>query len=146
MTRAIRERDELRRDVLRMAIAAAYNAEKKARRPLTDEEVVAVLAREVRTRRESIEAYAAAGRADTVAHQQAELEIIEAYLPEQIGEDELIRVAREVIEEQGATSPRDMGRVMSALMPRVSGRAEGKAVSAVVARELAQRDLAGHGH
>jgi uncharacterized protein len=146
LTRAIRDRDELRRDTLRMAIAAAYNAEKAARRELTDDEVIAVLAREVRTRRESIEAFAAAGRKDAAEREKAELEIVSGYLPAQIGEDELNSLVRETIEQVGASSPRDMGKVMAVLVPKTRGRADGKQVSAAVARELAARDLATHGH
>lgn len=146
LTSAIRERDELRRDALRMAIAAAYNAEKQARRPLTDDEVIAVLGREVRTRRESIEARVAAGQTERAAQEQAGLEIIEGYLPEQLSDPDLERLAKETIEELGATSPREMGRVMSGLMAKVRGGADGKRVSAVVARELARRDLAQHQH
>ena len=144
LTSAIRERDELRRDALRMAIAAAYNAEKQARRPLTDDEVIAVLGREVKTRRESIEARVAAGQAETAAQEQAGLEIIEGYLPEQLSDPDLERLATETIEELDAKSPREMGRVMAALMARVRGRADGRRVSAVVARQLAGRDLAEH--
>ena len=146
LTRAIRERDELRRDALRMAIAAAYNAEKQARRPLTDEEVTAVLGREVKTRRESIEARAAAGQSETAAQEQAGLEIIEEYLPRQLTDEELDDLARETIDEVGATSPREMGRVMATVMPKIQGRAEGRRVSAAVAKTLAQRDLAAHAH
>jgi hypothetical protein len=146
LTRAIRDRDELRRDCLRMAIAAAYNAEKQARRPLTDDEVIAVLGREVKTRRESIEARVAAGQAETAAQEQAGLEIIEGYLPEQLSDQDLERLATETIDELGATSPREMSRVMAGLMAKVRGRADGKRVSAVVARELARRDLATHRH
>ena len=129
-----------------MAVAAAYNAEKQARRPLTDDEVIAVLGREVKTRRESIEARVAAGQAETAAQEQVGLEIIEEYLPEQIGDEDLDRLVLEAMEEAGASSPREMGRVMSAVMPKVRGRAEGKRVSAAVARLLAQRDLAQHQH
>ena len=81
LTQAIRDRDELRRDTLRMAISAAYNTQKAAGRELTDDEVLAVLTREVKTRRESIDAYTAAGRTDAAAKEQAEIEIISAYLP-----------------------------------------------------------------
>ena len=81
MQDAIRERDELRRDTLRMAIAAAYNAEKAARRALTDDELIGVLAREVKTRRESIEAYRGAGREELAAKEQAEVAILAEYLP-----------------------------------------------------------------
>jgi uncharacterized protein len=140
----MRERDELRRESLRMAVAAVYGAQKDARRELSDDEVVSVLMREVKARRESIEAFSGAGREDTAAEERAKLEIITGYLPEQLSTDELDELVRAAIDETGATSPRDMGRVMAALMPRVRGRAEGKQVSAAVARELARRDLAAH--
>jgi uncharacterized protein YqeY len=127
-------------------VSAAYNAQKQAGRDLTDDEVVTVLAREVKTRRESVEAFTSAGRADAAAKEQAEIAIISAYLPEQIGADELAQIVAQAVEESGATSPRDMGKVMAVLMPRVKGRADGKQVSALVAQELTKRDLAGHGH
>ena len=146
MQAAIRERDELRRDTLRMVVSAAYNAQKQAGRDLTDDEVISVLAREVKTRRESVEAFTAAGRADAAAKEQAEIAIISAYLPEQIGADELAQIVAQAVEESGAASPREMGKVMAVLMPRVKGRADGKQVSALVAQELTRRDLAGHGH
>lgn len=146
MQAAIRDRDELRRDTLRMVVSAAYNAQKQAGRELTDEEVISVLAREVKTRRESVEAFTSGGRVEAAAKEQAEIAIISAYLPEQIGADELARLVAQAVEESGATSPRDMGKVMAVLMPRVKGRADGKQVSALVAQELTKRDLAGHGH
>ena len=146
MTRAMRERDELRRDSLRMAIAAVYNSQKQAGRELSDDEVVAVLMREVKARRESIEAFSGAGRAESAASEQAKLEIISAYLPTKLTTDELGELVRSAVDETGATSPREMGKVMAVLMPRIRGRAEGKDVSAAVAQELARRDLAGHGH
>jgi hypothetical protein len=146
MQAAIRERDELRRDTLRMVVAAAYNSQKQAGRELTDDEVLTVLGREVKTRRESVEAYTAGGRPDAAAKEQAEIAIISAYLPEQLGADELARLVAQAVDESGATSPRDMGKVMAVLMPRVKGRADGKQVSALVAQELTRRDLAGHGH
>ncbi len=146
LTRAMRERDELRLEALRMAVAAVYNAEKSAGRQLSDQELMPVLSREIKSRRESAEAFAAAGRADAAEREQAKLEIITAYMPEQLSEDEVATLVRETIDQVGATSPRDMGRVMGALMPRVQGRAEGKQVSTIAARELARRDLAEHGH
>ena len=144
LTNAIRGRDELRRDTLRMAIAAAYNAQKAAGRDLTDDEVLQVLTREVKTRRESIEAYTAAGRQDAAEREQAEIDIVSGYLPSQLGEAEVEALVKETIDELGASSPRDMGKVMSALVPKTRGRADGKLVSGMVVRELARRDLAGH--
>ena len=146
MQAAIRERDELRRDTLRMVVAAAYNAQKQAGRDLTDDEVLTVLAREVKTRRESVEAFTTGDRPAAAAKEQAEIAIISAYLPEQLGADELARLVAQAVDESGATSVRDVGKVMAVLMPRVKGRADGKQVSALVAQELTRRDLAGHGH
>jgi uncharacterized protein YqeY len=146
MQAAIRDRDELRRDTLRMVVSAAYNAQKQAGRELTDDEVVTVLTREVKTRRESVEAFTAGGRSEAAAKEQAEIAIISAYLPEQIGADELAAIVAQAVDESGATSARDMGKVMAVLMPKVKGRADGKQVSALVTQELAKRDLAGHGH
>ena len=146
MQAAIRDRDELRRDTLRMVVAAAYNAQKQAGRELTDDEVVTVLSREVKTRKESVEAFSAGGRADAAAKEQAEIGIISAYLPEQMSADELAHLVTTAVDESGATSVKDMGKVMAVLMPRVKGRADGKQVSALVTQELARRDIAGHGH
>lgn len=139
LTAAIRAHDDLRRDTLRMAIAAAYNESKRARRDLTDDEVIAVLTREVKTRTESVEAFTNAGRSDAAAKEAAEIEIIRTYLPEQLDPEELERLVGEAVDESGATSPRDMGKVMAVLMPRVRGRADGKQVSALVNAELARR-------
>ena len=146
MQAAIRERDELRRDTLRMVVSAAYNASKQAGRDLTDDEVVTVLSREVKTRRESVEAFTAGGRAEAAAKEQAEIEIISAYLPEQIDPAELAQIVAQAVAESGATSAKDMGKVMAVLMPKVKGRADGKQVSALAIQELAKSDLAGHGH
>lgn len=140
LTAAMRARDELRRETLRMVIAAAYNAEKAARRPLTDDEVVAVLAREVKTRRESIEAYRSGGRDDLAAKEEAEVAIISGFLPQALTADELRALVLAAVEEAGATSRRDLGRVMGLLVPRTRGRADGKAVSTMVTEELARRE------
>jgi hypothetical protein len=144
MTAAIRERDALRRDTLRMAVAAAHNAGKAARRPLSDEEVVSVVTREVKTRRESIEAYERAGRADLAAKERAEIDVLTEFLPAQLSEDELRALVVVAIEETGASSARDLGRVMGVLAPRTKGRADGKVVAGLVAQELARREIEGH--
>jgi len=137
LTSAIRARDELRRETLRMAIAAAYNEQKAARRPLTDDEVIAVLARELRRRRESIEAFRAGGREDRAAREEAEAAVIAEFLPRPLSQEELREMVRAAIAETGASTPRDLGRVMGVLVPRTRGRAEGRTVSEMVARELA---------
>ncbi|OGN87279.1 MAG: hypothetical protein A2X23_10015 [Chloroflexi bacterium GWC2_73_18] len=139
MTSAMRARDELRRGTLRMLVAAAYNAEKAARRPLTDDEVVAVLAREMKTRRESVEAYSKGGRPELAAKEEAEIAIIAEFLPRALSEDELHDLVVAAVDEAGAASPRDLGRVMGLLAPRTRGRADGRTVSAMVAAELARR-------
>ncbi len=135
---AMRDHDELRRDTLRMTISAAYNAEKAARRPLTDDELIGILAREVKTRRESIEAYEAAGRPDLAAKERAESEILAEYLPAALSEDEVRALVLDAIAQTGAASPRDMGKVMGIVAPKTKGRADGKVVSGIVTQELAR--------
>src|SRR5688572_28937860 len=102
------------------------------------------MSRDVKRRRESIDAYEKAGRTDLADIERAEVGILSAYLPQQLDEADLLPLVREAIAESSATSARDMGRVMSMLMPRVKGRADGKALSALVAQELARTDLATH--
>ena len=128
------------------AVAAAYNAAKAARRPLSDDEVITVLSREVKTRRESVEAYEKAGRDELAARETAEIAIIAEFLPQPLAEEELRAMVAAAADEAGATSARDLGRVMGLLAPRTRGRADGKLVSGLVAAELARRDLAAHEH
>ncbi len=138
MKTAMRDGDAQRRDTLRMAIAAVQNAEKEKREPLSDDEALAVLTKQVKTRRESIKAYRDAGRDDLADKEQAEIDVLAPYLPEQLGEDEVRALVTEAIASTGASSPKDMGRVMGALMPKVKGRADGKMVSGIVNEELAK--------
>ena len=135
----IRKQDALRRDTLRMALAATSYAAKAARRTLSDDEVVGVLAREVKTRRESIEAYEGAGRTELAAKERAEVEILGEFLPKALSEDELRGMVQAAIAEAGAATPRDLGKVMGLLAPRTRGRADGKVVSGLVARALAEK-------
>jgi uncharacterized protein YqeY len=141
---AMRGGDSLRRDTLRMATSAAYNVEKRQQRPLTDDEYLAVLTREVKTRRESVDAYAKAGRQDLADKEQAEIDILIGYLPAQMTEYEIQALIDEAVVATGATSARDMGKVMGWLSPKTRGRADGKVVSGLVAQTLARADLAGH--
>jgi uncharacterized protein YqeY len=136
--------DALRRDVLRMAANSAYNVEKRNQKPLTEDEFLAVLTREVKTRRESVEAYTKAGREDLAAKEQAEIAILDEYLPAALSEAEIGSLLDEAIAATGATNPRDMGKVMGWLSPKIRGRADGKVVSGLVASRLAQADLAAH--
>lgn len=136
--------DSLRRDVLRMATNAAYNVEKRNQRDLTEDEFVTVLTREVKTRRESVEAYTNAGRQDLAAKEQAEIEILAEYLPQALTEAEIAVLIDEAIVATGAASARDLGKVMGWLSPRTRGRADGKVVSGLVASALARADLVAH--
>ena len=144
MTSAMRNQDAFRRDTLRMAVAAVRSAEKDARRDLTDDEVVAVLAREVKRRRESVDAYENAGRPELAARERQEAELLGRFLPAPLGPDELRAMVAAAIAETGAGSPRELGRVMGALAPRIRGRADGKTVSGLVAAELTRLELAAH--
>ena len=144
LTAAMRSGDALRRDVLRMATSAAYNLEKQHGRPLSEDELVAVLAREVKTRRESVEAFRGGGRDDLAAREEAEIEILRAFLPAELSEQELRALVDEGIAATGASSVRDLGKVMGWLSPRTRGRADGKRVSELVAGALARADVSGH--
>ena len=136
MRDAMRARDEQRTQTLRMAMAAAHNLKIERRRDLTDEEVVDVLTKQVKQRRESIEMYRAGGREDRAAAEEAEAAILAEFLPEQLGEDEVEALARAAIAETGASTPADLGRVMGRLSPQTRGRADGRLVSDVVRRLL----------
>ena len=144
VTAAMRSGDALRRDVLRMAQNAAYTIEKRDRRELTDEDYAAILAREVKTRRESVEAFRNGGREELAAKEEAEIAILSEYLPQQLSGAEIQALVDEGIAATGASSARDLGKVMGWLAPRTRGRADGKQVSALVARALAQADLVVH--
>jgi uncharacterized protein YqeY len=146
MKDAMRDGDALKRDTLRMVLSAAHNAQVAARRALTDDELLVVLAKEAKTRRESIEAFTSAGRTDLADKERAEADIIAAYLPAALSEDELRAMVAEAIAATGATSARDLGKVMGALSSRIRGRADGKQVSGLVAQELAKLDLVAHAH
>jgi hypothetical protein len=144
MTAATRSGDALRRDTLRMVWSSVYAAEKRDRATLTDDQALAVLAREAKTRRESVEAYRAGGREDLAAKEEAEIAIIAGFLPDALSEAEVAALVDEGIAATGATSPRDLGKVMAWLGPRTRGRADGKVVSGLVAARLARADLAAH--
>ena len=141
---AMRGGDALRRDVLRMVTSAAYNVEKKAGHPLTDDEFLAVLSREVKTRRESVEAFRAGGREDLASKEEAEISILGEYLPDALTDAQIADLVREGIAATGASTARDMGKVMGWLAPRTLGRADGKHVSELVVQALASADLAAH--
>jgi uncharacterized protein YqeY len=144
-TAAMRSGDALRRDVLRMVQNTAYNLEKSRKTTLTDDELLAVVTREVKTRRESIDAFRKGGREDLAAKEEAEIAILAEYLPEALSEDELKALVAQGVQETGASSVRDLGKVMGWLSPRIRGRADGTVASGLVAQALAGADLAAHG-
>jgi hypothetical protein len=123
---------------LRMALTAITNEEVSGRsaRELSDDEVLKVLAREAKKRREAADAFGSAGRAEQAAAEQAEGQVLAGYLPAQLGDDELARIVDEVVTETGASGMSAMGQVMKAVTPRVAGRAEGARVAAEVRRRL----------
>jgi uncharacterized protein YqeY len=127
-----------------MAQNAIYAVEKKDRRELSDDDVVGVLTREVKTRRESVEAFRKGGRDDLASKEEAEIAILSGYLPEQLDDAALEALVAEGVAATGAQSARDLGKVMGWLAPKTRGRADGRRVSELVARALAQADLAGH--
>jgi uncharacterized protein len=130
-------RDEARRDALSLILAALRSAEKELQRPLHDDEELQVLQRERKKRREGAEAYRGAGRDEQADAEERELAVLEEFMPEPLSEDELEEIIDDVIAEVGATSLRDLGRVMADVMPQVSGRVDGSVVSQLVREKLA---------
>ncbi len=139
LKQAMRQGDELGRSTLRLVMAAIKNAEIEKRRELEEGELLAIIAKEAKQRHESIDQFERGGRQDLVDREEAELQILLAYLPEQLSREEIEAQARQIIEEVGATSPAQMGQVMRQLMPLMQGKADGKLVSQVVKELLAGR-------
>ena len=136
MRDAMRARDERRTQTLRMAMSAAHNRQIEARRALTDEDYVEILGKQVKQRRESIEAFRSGGREAMAANEEAEAAILAEFLPEQLSSDELERIVQAAIAETGASSSADVGKVMGRVVPETKGRADGKALSDLVRRLL----------
>ena len=134
---AMRARDRERADALRLTLAALRAAEKELQRPLAENEELHVLQRERKRRVEASEAFRSAGREEQALAEERELAVIEEFMPEPIQEEELERIVEDVIAETGATSLRDLGRVMADVMPQVAGRADGSDVSRLVREKLA---------
>ena len=130
-------RDEDRRDALSLVLNALQGAKKELQRELSDDEELQVLQRERKRRVEAAEAFRAAGREEQADDEEYELEILEEFMPEPMSEEEIEEIIDDVISEVGATSIRDMGRVMAGVMHQVSGRADGSAVSQLVKEKLA---------
>jgi uncharacterized protein len=139
LTAAMKARDQVRTRTLRMVLTSVSNEEVagNSARDLSDDEVLRILAREARRRREAADAFEAAGRADQAAAERAEDQVLAGYLPAQLSDAELAAIVAEVIDETGASGMGAMGQVMKAVTPRVAGRAEGGRVAAEVRRALA---------
>jgi uncharacterized protein YqeY len=135
---AMRAQDEVRKRTLRLALTSIKIKEVEVRGELTDADVTAVLQKEAKQRRETLDELDQFDRPDLTAAQQAELKILEAYRPQQLAREELEELARQAIADANAESPSDMGQVMRILMPQVKGRADGKLVSQVVREQLSQ--------
>ncbi|MCD0450655.1 GatB/YqeY domain-containing protein [Actinocorallia sp. API 0066] len=139
LTSALKAHDEVRKRTLRMALAAVTNEEKagKAVRTLSDDEVVKVLAREAKKRREAAEAFAQGGREEQARAEREEGAVLEEYLPKPLSDDEIAALVKDAIAESGAAGPRGIGAVMKIVNPKVVGRADGGKVAAEVRRQLA---------
>ena len=134
---AMLARDTTRRDALRLILNSLRGAEKDLQRPLSGDEELQVLQRERKRRIEAAEAFRAGGREEQAAQEETELSILEEFMPAPLSEEELERIVDDAIAETGATSLRDMGRVMADVMPQVAGRADGSFVGQLVREKLA---------
>jgi len=137
LKQAMVARDESRRDALRLILSSLRSAEKELQRPLHDDEELQVLQRERKRRLEAAEAFRSGGREEQALSEEGELAVLEEFMPAPLSEDELEEIIDDAIAEVGATSIRDLGRVMADVMPQVSGRADGSVVSQLVREKLA---------
>jgi uncharacterized protein YqeY len=135
----MRSSDAVRRDALRMVLAAVQRAEKEGKHRLADDEMLGVLTRELKVRRESVDTFRAGGREDLVAKEEASIAVVSEFMPQQMSDSELRALIEQAVVETGAASPRDMGKVMGWLSPRTRGRADGKIVSQLVTQVLSAR-------
>ena len=136
---AMRNGETLKRDTLRLLDSAIKNTEiekKKREEGLSDEEVLEVIARAVKQRNDSIQQFTDGGRPELAEKEQAELEILKTYLPEQMGEDEIRAIVKEIIAAAGTVSPSDMGKIMGQAMGKMKGKADGNVVKRIVGEEL----------
>ena len=134
---AMKNKDTLRKDTITMLRAAILQVEKDSQKTLTDDEICAIVAKEVKKRKESVKEYEDAGRQDIADSLKQEVEILSKYLPEQLSQEEIVKLVEDAVKESGAASPRDMGKVMSILRPKTAGKADGKLVSDIVKEKLA---------
>lgn len=136
MKNAMKEKDEVKKNTVQMARAAILQVEKDNRVTLDDDGVIDVIAKEVKKRRDVLPEYERSGRQDLVDRLKSEIDVLLKYLPEQLTEEELEVIVRQTVEETGASSQKEMGKVMQAVMPKVKGKADGKMISTIVKKVL----------
>ncbi|MGN7357778.1 GatB/YqeY domain-containing protein [Paenibacillus sp. SAF-054] len=136
MIQAMKSKEKFKLSTIRMVRSTIKNLEIDLKRTLDDNEVLDILSREIKQRKDALQEFKKAGRDDLAANVEAEIEIIGQYLPEQLSEEEIKVIVQQTIQETGASSKADMGKVMSALMPKVKGRSDGKLVNQVVQQFL----------
>lgn len=133
---AMRNKDELRKNTITMLRSAILQVEKDSQKNLNDDEIVVIISKEVKKRKDSIEDYVKAKRDDIVSDLNREIEILSKYLPKQLEDNEIEELVEEAIQETGALGPKDMGKVMQNLRPKTAGKADGKKVSQIVKSKL----------
>ncbi len=137
MKEAMKAKDKVRLSTIRMINSLIKNAEIEKRGELTDDEIIQLLMKYAKQRKEAIEMYEKGGRQDLVEKEKAELAVVESYLPKQMSEEEIRELVKEAVEATGASSPKDIGKVMQHVMPKVKGRADGSVVNKIVREMLA---------
>jgi len=137
MKEAMKARDQLRLSTLRLLVSEIKNREIDAKGELKDEDILALIQKAVKQRQDSIAQYEKGGRQDLAEKEKAEMEILKAYLPEELSKEAILKIIDQAIAATGASSPKEMGRVMREVMPRVKGRADGKLVNELVRKRLA---------
>ncbi|MGD9394405.1 MAG: GatB/YqeY domain-containing protein [Dehalococcoidia bacterium] len=136
LKQAMKAGDTVKRSVIRLVMAAVKNAEIAKQKALEDADILGVIAKEIRQRKESIEAFKEGNRPELAANEEAEMAILEAYMPAQMSRDEIVDAARQVIKEVGAESIRDKGKVMPQLIAKLKGKADGREINEVVTELL----------
>ena len=137
LRQAMKTGDKVKRSAIRMVLASIQNAEIARQAALEEGDILGIIAKEVRQRKESIEAFKQGGRQELVAQEEAELAVLTEYLPQQMTREEITDAARKVIEEVGAQGPADKGKVMPELIAQLKGRADGREINAIVTELLA---------
>ena len=138
LKQAMKDGDTQKRSVLRLLLSSVHNAEIAKQSALDNSDILGIIAKDVKQHNESIEAFKQGNRSDLVEKEEAELAILQAYLPQQMSRDEIVETAREVIDRVGAKDPADKGKVMKELMPGMKGKADGKVINDIVSELLAQ--------